>query len=53
MRDEKNILETSLFNTLELGFFSQKFCPDFNELGFIHDCKKQAKQALSQTQNEH
>jgi hypothetical protein len=28
------ILESSLFNTLELGFFSQKKFPDFNEIGF-------------------
>jgi hypothetical protein len=34
MRDEKNILETSLFNTLEFIFFSKKFSFDFNAIRF-------------------
>jgi hypothetical protein len=34
MKDEKNILETSLFNILEFNFFSQKFHSDFNGIRF-------------------
>ena len=30
MRDKGYILQTSLFNTLEFGFFSKKFCFGFN-----------------------